>query len=274
MIEWGDGVDPDLRRAIEASGLDSVDGAFTFSQGQDLSKPNLGTRRRTRLTITDAQGRTHEIYLKRYGPGRWWQRLGRFVSPARREYFAIGLVRAAGVPTMRAMAFGENCPLTDGRSFVLVSPVLGESLERGGSSFFTHSDATVVEAATDKLAALVRALHGAGLVHRDLYACHIFACCSADDSPVGFDLHLIDLARVFRPRWRKFRWFVKDLSQLHYSMPAQWVQKYWTRFLTNYLGPQRAGELECWRRAITRKSESIRRRQAKKTAVGGGGAVT
>jgi heptose I phosphotransferase len=261
MIEWGD-VDPDLRAALERAGFGSVDGAFAFSQGQDLSKPDLGSRRRTRLTVTDSQGRQHELYLKRYGPGWWWQRLGKFTSPAQTEFEAIRRVREAGVPTMREIVVGYECPLMDGRSFLVVSAVPGESVECGGAKWFTHPGAAVVEAMTDKLAAVVRTLHVAGLVHRDLYACHVFA----HDRGQAADLYLIDLARVFRPRWRTFRWRVKDLAQLHYSMPAAWVEKYWPRFLEQYLTPDRSGDGDRWQRAIVRKSESIRRRQLRKTA--------
>jgi heptose I phosphotransferase len=266
MIQW-DEVDPDLRRTLEqacphGAGLGSVDGAFAFSQGQDLSKPDLGSRRRTRLTVTDSQGRRHELYLKRYGPGRWWQRLGKFTSPAQTEFEAIRRVRQAGVPTMREIVVGYECPLMDGRSFLVVSAVPGESLERGGVKWFTHADAAIAGVMTDRLAAVVRTLHQAGLVHRDLYACHVFV----HDDDEAADLYLIDLARVFRPRWRTFRWRVKDLAQLYYSMPECWVENHFRRFLLYYLGRERAGQLDRWQRAILRKSESIRRRQLRKTA--------
>ncbi len=469
MIEWGE-VDRDLRLALEKAGFDSVDGAFRFSRGQDLSKPDLGTRRRTRLSVTDSLGRRHELYLKRYGPGRWWRRLGKFTSPARREFEAIRRVRRAGVPTMREIVVGHQCPLMDGRGFLVVSAVPGEAVERDGARWFIHEDAAVAEAMTDQLAAMVRTLHESGLVHRDLYACHVFAhdgrglirrtevpvagthaglaalidaatnpgrsagndffvdyrmisrsearaikdaagvdadgythsvdesavrhilssrgegsetpqgsipiaredipripeitsapdtiapsetrggLCAivyskrihgsvvyvveevragrrkltakamwkteagdaagpglmptsetllppgqaryasgqatspanhiigapgakvkspGDESPA--DLYLIDLARVFRPRWRKFRWRVKDLAQLHYSMPSAWVEKYWPRFLEQYLTPARSAERDLWQRAIARKSESIRRRQLRKTSEDGKG---
>ena len=277
MIEWGE-IDPDLRLALEQAGLGSVDGAFALSQGQDLSKPDLGTRRRTRLTVTDSQGRTHELYLKRYGPRRWWRRLGKFTSPARREFGAIRRVRQAGVPTMQALVMGEECPLMDGRSFLVVTAVPGDSLEREGSQCFTSSDKMMVGIVTRMLADVVRQLHDSDMVHRDLYACHVFLHSKYPVTMYGvedgkIELALIDLARVFIPRLRKFRWRVKDLAQLHYSMPSSWVEKDWRRFLLYYLGPERAGQLDRWQRAIVRKSESIRRHQRRKTAAAGKGAT-
>ena len=67
------------------------------------------------------------------------------------------------------------------------------------------------------LAALVRDLHGRGLIHRDLYLSHIFLEVENKTSP---KLCLIDLQRMLRPRVRWRRWVVKDLAALHYSIPA------------------------------------------------------
>jgi tRNA A-37 threonylcarbamoyl transferase component Bud32 len=263
MIQWGQ-IDPTLRQALEKAGLDSVASAFEWSQGQDLDKPNLGTRRRTRFQLVDEQGRQHELYLKRYGPAKWWRRLGKFSSPAQKEFSTIQRVRQAGVPTMCEAIFGEECPLTDGRSFIVVTAVPGEALERGGARYFDCSDAnnSSVIALTDELAQLVHKLHQANMVHRDLYASHIFVqACGA-----GASLHLIDLARVFRPCLRQFRWRVKDLAQLHFSMPAAWVQNHWSRFLEQYLGQCEPDVLAKWQKAVEKKSLRIRCRCQRKAA--------
>jgi tRNA A-37 threonylcarbamoyl transferase component Bud32 len=255
-----------LQAALGQAGLCSVEGAFGYAGGEDLSKPNLGIRRRTRLTLTDSAGNVRELYLKRYGrPGlgarlpACLRRGGRW-SSACAEFDAICAARAAGVPTMEAVAFGQECPWCGGRSYLVVSAVPGDALERVGEAFFAAcaGDREKLALFTAKLAQLVRALHAAGLVHRDLYASHVFLHERGGD----FDLYLIDLARVFSPRWRRFRWRVKDLSQLHYSMPAKWVRQCWTDFLRQYLGGE--ADLDRWQRAIQRKSESIRRRQERK----------
>ncbi|MCY2931140.1 MAG: hypothetical protein NTV86_16950, partial [Planctomycetota bacterium] len=47
-------------------------------------------------------------------------------------------------------------------------------------------------------------------------------------------LHLIDLARVIAPRLRRWRWIVKDLAQLRYSMPEEWRNNWWRDFLGWY----------------------------------------
>jgi len=256
-----------LLAAVRRAGLDSVDGAFAYAGGADLSKPGLGHRRRTRIELPDGQGAAHVLYLKRYGPQglseatrRWWTH-GRRMSPARVEFQNIRAARLAGVPTMQAVAYGEDrCLLGACRSYLIVTAVPGEALERCFEAYLAAHDAAAVAELTGRLARMVRCLHQAGYVHRDLYASHVFL----DESAGRDDLYLIDLARMFRPRVIKRRWCVKDLAQLKYSMPAAWVNAHWQALLADYL----AGVPDCGRRTwdelIGRKVESMRRRGDKR----------
>ena len=77
---------------------------------------------------------------------------------------------------------------------------------------------------------MIGELHRAGMAHRDFYTSHVF-CHELEG---GFDLYLIDLARVFRPRWRQWRWWAKDLAQLKSSLPAAWSEAYWPTILAAY----------------------------------------
>ncbi|MBT3201957.1 MAG: hypothetical protein HN350_18810 [Phycisphaerales bacterium] len=266
----------DLLELLREAGLDTLDGALAYGGGEDLVKPGLGTRRRTRVELTDANGAARVVYLKRYGPERWsdrWKRLltyGR-CSPASVEHDNIRAAQRCGVSTMDALAFGHEMGLGGlfgVKSFLVVSSVPGDALERCGCDFLArHVDDGGAKRLTDELAGQVAALHAGGFVHRDLYAAHVFLH-ETDD---GFVLNLIDMARVFAPRWRLFRWRVKDLAQLKYSMPADWVRDYWDEFLALYL--QRCpGDAERYSRAIDRKTASIlrqsQRRAARKAAQG------
>jgi len=253
--------------AVRLAGLDSVDGAFAYEGGEDLNKPGLGHRRRTRLELRDGQGSAHVLYLKRYGPQavgeamrRWWTQ-GRRQSPARAEFENIRRARRAGVATMREVVCDEDpCLLRAMRSFVIVTSVPGEALERCFDAYLAGHDASAVAGLTARLAGMVRSLHRAGYVHRDLYACHVFL----DESAAPGELYLIDLARMFRPRLRKLRWFVKDLAQLKYSMPAAWTADYWPALLEGYLGGAGDGQRRIWGDMIDRKVESMRRRAARR----------
>jgi tRNA A-37 threonylcarbamoyl transferase component Bud32 len=252
-----------LLAAVRRAGLDSVDGAFACQAGEDLGKPGLGHRRRTRVELSDAQGSAHVLYLKRYGPqrlidalGRWWTH-GRRMSPALVEFENIRAARLAGVPTMQAVAWGEDrCPLGAGRSYIIVTAVPGEALERCFDACLAAHDAAAGGELAGRLAGMVRRLHQAGYVHRDLYASHVFL----DESAGRADLYLIDLARMFRPRVIRRRWFVKDLAQLKYSMPAAWVDAHWQRLLADYLAGMSDRGRRAWDGLIARKVESMRRR--------------
>ncbi len=248
---------------LKREGLDTLSGAFAYTGGEELSKPGLGTRQRFSLLLTDETGQTVRWYLKRYGPDPWPVRLRRLwrAGPARREFKNIRRLQTAGVPTMRAVAMGEESDaLGVRRSYIIATAVPGEAMERCFDDFLTRHDldGAIMKRFNDALVNLVGSLHSAGLVHRDLYASHIFL----DETPTGLKLYLIDLARVFSLKLRTFRWRVKDLAQLKYSMPTAWVERHWDDFLRRYLS--NAGLVSFWSEAIDRKVASMRQRQRKK----------
>lgn len=271
-----------LLTALRQNRLDTVAGAFAYGGGTDLHKAGLGHRRRTRIEISDLAGNTRVLYLKRYGPERLmtaigrWSEHGRRVSPAGVEFDNINAARSAGIPTMEAVACGEEFSLIGAkRSFLLATEVPGDALERCFEDFLDRNADTPREviAVTGKLAGLVAALHRAGYVHRDLYASHVFM----DESPPRPELYVIDLARMFRPRRRTFRWRVKDLAQLKYSMPPRWLESHWEGFLKVYFNGAAADEpVEVWTQAIDAKVAWMRARSERKrlasVAAGQGGA--
>jgi hypothetical protein len=254
-----------LLAALHAEGLDTVAGALDYPGGQDFVKPGLGQRRRTKLTITDGEGVTHELYLKRYGCEGWADRLrrrwtyGRGASAGGVELANVRTAEALGVTAMHAVA----CGASRGQSYVIVTAASGDALERCFSPLLEAGEVDAVAAVTLRLAELVRKLHRAGFAHRDLYASHVFL----DRSAGAIRLGLIDLARMFRPRIRRFRWFVKDLAQLKYSMPPAWVDDWWGPFLDAYLSegiePRRR-----WAEAVDRRLCAMRRRQQRHAARG------
>ncbi len=226
-----------LAQAVKNAGLDTLQGALAHEGGQDLDKPGLGKRRRTRLEATDAKGRTQTLYLKRYGREGLWQVFRGWLdtrcwsSSAGREAENIRRCRAVNVRTMEVLAWDQQS--SRGPSYLVVSAVAGDALERCGEAFLQQRMSLIPEM-TDRLADQVRRLHSAGLYHRDLYASHVFLSEGED----GVDVFLIDLARVIRPWLRSQRWRVKDLAQLKYSMPPTWVEQFWPRFLAGYCGAE------------------------------------
>lgn len=250
---------------LKHHGLDTVEGAFAHEGGEDFDKAGLGHRRRTRLELADDEGVPHVLYLKRYGREGLWTRLGRLLStgrragPARVEFENVRAARSAGVTVMDALACGEQTgSLGPARGYVVLTEVPGDALERCGGALLARYAEAPQELArfTRALAELVGKLHAAGCVHRDLYASHVFLDASAGPDA----LSLIDLARMFAPRWRRFRWRVKDLAQLRYSMSRRWVRRQWGGFLEQYLGTRDAAAIGRWDRAVRAKARRIRRR--------------
>ena len=256
---------PEEQALLEREGLDTIAGAFAYAGGEALTKPGLGARERIRLKLTDESGAEVVWYLKRYGVAPPHRRLWRWFTGRARRGQAIDEINSildlaeADAPTMRIVTGGAEVDLFGlRRSYVIVTAVPGEALERRLEGRLARWDEDQLAAFNEALGDLVARLHSAGLVHRDLYASHIFL----DETTDGPRLYLIDLARVFRPRARKFRWQVKDLAQLKYSMPEPWVDKCWDGFLRAYLDGE--GDPARWGGAIDRKVASIRRQQERR----------
>ena len=264
-----------LLSALRDERLDTVDGAFGYGGGDELHKANLRHRRRTRVDITDAADEARVLYLKRYSRERFCDVLRRVrvygwaTSPAGVEFANIVAARRAGVPAMEALIYGDDRTwLGHHRSYLVMSEVPGEALERTGEAFFARHgvDSDMAETLTIQLAMIAAKLHDAGYVHRDFYASHVFL----DERDGAIALYLIDLARMFKPRWRRFRWRVKDLAQLKYSMPADWVAQCWWEFLSTYLASIETHHSAAqWRCAIDRKVQTMQRRGERKARAAG-----
>ena len=264
----------ELLDVIRHNGLDSVEGAFSFPRAADLTRPGLGHRRYFRLELEGRDGRLHVMYMKRYGREPFTWRLRRLItygwgkSPAGVEMANVRAAKEANLPAIQYAYYNHESDLFGARrSYIILSPVPGVALEHCGQSFLDrHWDhPEVLEGFTDRLAELVASLHRGGYVHRDLYTSHIYL----DESEGDIKLWLIDLARMFRPRCCLFRWRVKDLSQLRYSMPPGWTAKYWQRFLAGYLLGVGAAKTRPYARAVERKERRIRRRlEAKRRTKG------
>lgn len=257
-----------LKQLLADHKLDTVERAFAYSDGTDMTIPGLGHRERWTLTLKDQDGCDHVVFMKRYGrePLKWvlrrWMTNGIGGSPASVEHDNIQACLAAGVAAIdQSHADHEMSGLIPLRSYIVLTKVPGEALEQCLEGFLErHSlDSETVARFTVDLASLVGRFHRAGFVHRDLYTSHVFLTENGDD----FSMCLIDLARMFSPRWRRFRWYVKDLAQLKYSMPDAWIEKYWDMFMQHYLQNDPAGLAGKFNAAIDRKVSRIGRHDVK-----------
>ncbi len=252
------------------NGLSRVEDFFSAS-GNALSKPGLGKRYRAKLGLKHASGLC-SVFYKRYAGEQLrslvqrWLEDGVRLPIACREVRVSEALQSVGIATFKPLAWGWQG--TWGRhqkSFVVMSELEGKSLERWLAESplsESHSDWIKKKILVGNVAALARRFHGAGWFHRDFYLCHIFI----EESGSDIKLSLLDLARVFRPRWRIERWLIKDLAQLDYSTPRQTFSRAMRlRFAKLYMGCDRLSPShKSLLRKIAQRSKSIANREMQK----------
>jgi len=189
------------------------------------------------------------VYLKRHGPAN--------PPPGRVERENHLRVSSLGIPVPEVVAAGWG----PAGSFVATAEVRGgiplDSFLEGKLSLAVGREELRRKREILKaLSGLVRALHDAGLCHRDFYLCHVLIVPEAGDS-----LTLIDLQRVKKAFPFKRRWVIKDLASLNYSARGSFVSGTdRLRFLKLYAGVGSLGKLEKRTASrVSRKTARIRR---------------
>jgi heptose I phosphotransferase len=258
--------------ALLADALPALAGTCTA-----LVKPGLGGRERWRWQLAPGDGPI--LYIKRYQHTPWREQLDRFGrqnaghSRAWWEFRQSRELHQRYVPVVRAIAVAEDMHgPCERRSAVIFEQAAGDAFDRVWPRLCAARAPLTRGAArhelTRALARLVSAFHQTGVCHRDLYLCHIFA--DLDPAAVRAPhFTLIDLARTHRPTpWRRWRWLIKDLSQLDCSAQQIGATRAdrW-RFLVAYLGLEsHAPRVRLYARRIARKSRQILQRIARKAA--------
>lgn len=273
-------ITPPWRQRLENTGLtrlaDLLDRSPTelalTGRWQSLIKPGLGGRQRWRWELTEPDGGTTVVYVKRYARTdlkAQWDRIRRqstWHSRAWWEFLQAQRLAEGYIPTPEPIGLAEEMSgWFERRSVVLLAAVDGDAFDRVWAEAvrlgapitrgLARHDLTV------RLARFVAAFHQTGFCHRDLYLCHIFVDLDlAGRRPPHFTL--IDLARTLQPCVWRMRWIIKDLSQLDSSarqIGATRADR--LRFLRAYLGLQRGSPRVRWyARRIVRKSNWILRR--------------
>lgn len=266
-----------------------------------LAKPGLGGRERWRWELAPAGHAANEgidspvtlpttphesdsdaagevLFVKRYldTPLRaQLDRIRRQRGRHSRAWWEFSLSKElaqARIGAPRAVAFAEEMDgRMERRSAVVLERVPGEAFDRLWPRLEVQRAPVTLgplrHELTVRLARFVAAFHSTGLCHRDLYLCHVFAEIDAL-ARVAPRFALIDLARGWRPRLRRMRWIIKDLSQLDVSARALRASRSdRLRFLLAYLGLQRGARRTRWYvRRIVGRSRRVLARQARKAA--------
>jgi|GEM_PF-2884255 len=195
----------------------------------------------------DLDGTTQELYLKRTLTHPLKGMLDEFVSgrwPKARpvnEYAMARTFEKEGIPAMKAVAYGYRqrygLPC---EAFVLVEAVPAHLSLYQAWQFGPDKPALLTDRHKCKIiseiAWLIRRLHDTGLRWPDLVAKHILLNLPPQNEPSPrWDLHLIDLERMYRNRSSKTRH--QDLQTLLRSLPPNTVSRtHLLRFALAYGG--------------------------------------
>ena len=163
-------------------------------------------------------------YFLKYHKGVGWKEIFKnllfFRAPilgADNELAAIELLQLRGVDTMIAAGFGRSgCSPASRQSFLITQEIAAApSLEEVTAEWGVAPPPVGVKwQLIDTLAKQVKAMHEAGVNHRDLYLCHFLL---RDGDMGSMRLALIDLHRAQIRSRVPDRWRIKDLAALYSS---------------------------------------------------------
>jgi Lipopolysaccharide kinase (Kdo/WaaP) family. len=263
----------DYQDILKCAGANSFDLIWRYHGGETIK--NIRARAVIRIEI-QYRGEKRRFYLKRHNQECVvFRRLLAFFYPklalsqGLREFGNICDFRKYNLPTVAPVAAGENFPrFFHVRSFLITedfSPFISlEDLLRDRPQFLTGKDGVArKKILLKKVALLARRMHQEGFNHRDFNATHILLHYgNGSDIP---KIALFDLQRVDRRRFLKFRWMIKSLSELNYTLPDGLFEAEDRIYLFQaYKGKNR---LRCWDRLqwfwITRKTVRIRKHTEK-----------
>lgn len=153
------------------------------------------------------------LFLKRYAGVDWgeiwknWLQLKAPVLDALTEWRRLGELALLGLPAPERLAAGrQGGNPARRRSFLLMRALPGFAIEDRLQEA-PPPNAALRRRWAAAMGAYLRALHGAGLAHRDLYLCHWF------QQPDG-RVALLDWHRALKRRRLAARWLAKDLGAL------------------------------------------------------------
>ncbi len=156
------------------------------------------------------------------------------VVSANNEFRAIKKLQELGIKTPTIAAYGRRGLLPANIESFLVTEDVGphQSLEdycrhwRTQPPAFCHKRDLILQ-----IADIARAMHSAGICHRDFYICHLLFTGPAEP------LTVIDLHRALVKSRLAERWVIKDIAGLYFSaMDAGLTRRDLFRFMRRYRG--------------------------------------
>lgn len=199
---------------------------------------DLRERQNATLDFRAADGMAHRWHVKRYLSGHG--------QDVQREVRGIGLLRQHNIATVPLVAHGM---LADGRAFLI-------SDDLAGYAPADKLDANSLRGVLEPITQLAARLHNEGLHHQDLYLCHFFV---RPGQRGDSEIRLIDAGRVqCLPGWPwRWRWIVKDLAQLVFSLQRLGMHEEAAGVLQRYCQLRPGTRLAILKGAVTWKVRRI-----------------
>ena len=267
------GIYLDILKKIQFNSFEFV---WEFLDGETIKK--IKARSVIRFGIQTDSGK-RVFYLKRHntkfvGTQRFFSLFfpKLVLSEGKREFKNICDFRKGGLGTVLPVAAGERLVnFFWVQSFLITedfSPFISlEYMLRDNSEFFMEKDGYEKKRILiNKIGMLARKMHEKGFNHRDFNATHILLNYK-DESDVP-DIALFDLQRVDRSHFFRFRWIVKSLAELNYTLSdSLFDEEDRICLLLSYKGKKK---LNAWNRLqwfwIKRKTARIKRHTEKMLA--------
>lgn len=266
--------------AILASlGFDDFDSIWHYQGGETVK--SIGARSVIRIKLT-VQDRERVFYLKRHNIE--FKGIGVFLAPlfprwmpsqGRKEFENICDFRKHGLATVLPVVAGERrFRFFWMESFLITedfSPCISlEKILQDKPDLFGGPGGEIRRRSLLKeVAFLARKMHNSGFNHLDFNATHILLCYENGADVPG--LALFDLQRVDKRKFFRFRWMIKSLARLNYTMPDHiFTAKDRISLFLNYKDKKRLRMLDRFEWfCLKRKTNRIRRHTEKGSRVQG-----
>lgn len=217
-------VNQDYQKLLQDIKFDSFKSIWQHRNGETIK--NIKKRSVIRIEINQ-HNQKKTIYLKRHHIefvglfrllSRFFSKYG--LSQGRLEFENICDFRNCRLPTVVPIVAGEKFQhLFWAESFLITEdfhPYISlEAFLKNQPQFFM--DPTKKRVLLKEIASLARKMHKNGFNHRDFNATHVLL--HYDNESDVPNIALFDLQRVERSRFFKFRWKIKSLARLNYTLP-------------------------------------------------------
>lgn len=222
-------INPDYKNILMDTGLDSFESVWQYNNGEIIK--NIKTRSVIRIEIEHNNGKRY-FYLKKHN--KEYLGLGRlFNFFFHRRCLSQGQIEFENIIDFRKCNLATVVPVVAGHRFVnffwvesfLItedfSPFISlEYLLRDQPDFFSGSKENELKRnLLNKIAVFAKKMHSAGFNHRDFNATHILLNFKTRQDAPG--IALFDLQRVSKRKFFRFRWIIKSLAELNYTLPNE-----------------------------------------------------